>query len=268
MSLTLDETEPSTKQPTSPKRTMPEQPDISGDGRHVILCCDCEGTEEQLGRMFDAIQDAEVAANFFFVGETAETYPELVREISTFHQSESHTYSHPNLRKLTRGQQRQEILKGKEVVESVIGRPTHGFRAPMHHINLATVEILNEGGFAFDASRLYFRYNMGGVEELNPTWWREWMPLYGNVGISPRRAFSWFLKLSKWRRLSVLPAHPHYAGFDEKMAEAFNWYLRTAKDQGVQFWYADDYLAEFRGLKRPEWRPEFAHESPVPLKKA
>lgn len=268
MSLILEETEPLIER--APKRVprYPEQPEFSRDARHVILCCDCEGTEKQLGRLFNAIQDAEVAANFFFVGQTAEDYPELVREISDFHQTETHTYSHPNLRKLPKMAQRREILQGKEAVENTIGRPTHGFRAPMHHVNRDTVEILNEEGFTFDASRLYFRYNMRGVEELDPTWWREWMPLYGTLGISPRTAFSWFLKLTRWRRLSVLPAHPHYAGESDEMAEAFNWFLRTARAEGAQFWYIDDYLAEFRGVKRPHWRPRNAHKPPLLLKKA
>lgn len=232
---------------------MPPRSSRAGD---VILCCDCEGTRSQLTRVHRVLLRAQVPANFFFVGETARALPDLVREIARYHQVESHTETHPNLRKLSHEEQRREILGGKAAVEECIGRPTRGFRAPMHHVNRDTVRILNEEGFAFDASRLYFRYDMQGVEEIDPTWFREWMPLYEKVGMRPRTAFRFFRFLTRIKRTCVLPVHPHYSGKNPELARAFAWFLMDARRRGVRFWYIDDWLAEKRGTLRPPWGPE------------
>lgn len=211
-------------------------------GHHVILCCDCEGTQQQLSRIYRAIELASIDANFFWVGDTARGLAPLVREISTRHQAETHTNTHPNLRKLTHKQQRAEILDGKKAVEDCIGRATHGFRAPMHCVNRDTVRILNEEGFVFDASRLYFRYDMGRVIEIDPTWFREWMPLYETLGIKPRTAFEIFRMWTRVKRVSVLPIHPHYAGKSPELAKAFLWFMKDATARGVRFWKINDWL--------------------------
>jgi peptidoglycan/xylan/chitin deacetylase (PgdA/CDA1 family) len=222
--------------PVPPPRPIPP-------GRHVILCCDCEGNQRQLSRIYRAIEEAGVPANWFFVGQTVRLYPSLVREIASRHQTESHTMNHPNLRQLSRQRQRAEIMDGRRAVEDCIGRATTGFRAPMHHLNRDTVDILNEEGFRFDASRLYFRYDMRDVIEIDPTWFREWMPLYGQLGISPRRAFGFFRWLTTVRQLCVLPVHPHYSGLTREHVAGFRWFLKDAVARGVRFWSINDWLA-------------------------
>jgi peptidoglycan/xylan/chitin deacetylase (PgdA/CDA1 family) len=233
--------------------STPSTPAVRGKERHILLCCDCEGTREQLHRLWQAIERVGVAANFFFVGDTAREEPELVREIARCHQVESHTMHHDNLRRLDKAAQRRTILDGRRSVEEVIGRPTRGFRAPYHAYNRQTVEILNEEGFVFDASRLYYFYPMGRVHEVKPTWFREWMPLYGQLGITPRAAFGFFRSLVRLRRVSVLPAHPHYSGLNDTLASAFEEFLRWAKDRGAIFWPIDKWLYATRGVALPEW---------------
>ncbi|MEQ8820954.1 MAG: polysaccharide deacetylase family protein [Sumerlaeia bacterium] len=222
-------------------------------GHHCILCCDCEGTRQQIERIRGAIDGAGVPANWFFVGETVREYPDLIRAIAQTHQTESHTLTHPNLRTLDKTTQRREILGGKAAVEDCIGRPTRGFRAPMHCTNRDTVAILNEEGFVFDASRLYFRWDMGAVEEIDPTWFREWMPLYDTLRLRPRTAFGLFRFFTKAKKLSVLPVHPHYAGKSDELTEAFSWFLTDAVARGVHFWSLDRWLAETRGVPMPDW---------------
>jgi hypothetical protein len=225
------------------------------EGRpHIILCCDCEGTRAELERMWRVIERAGVAANFFFVGETARAFPDLVREIASGQQAESHTMHHENLRKLDKTAQRRAILDGRHAVEDVIQRPTRGFRAPYHCLDRKTVELLNEHRFVFDASRLYYRYlSLGRVHEIVPTWFREWMPTYGKLGIRPRTAFGIFRALVRWRRLCVLPAHPQYSGMSEGMARGFAEFLSWAKDLGAEFWPIDKWLHVTRGVALPDW---------------
>ncbi len=110
--------------------------------KHILLCCDCEGTREQLERLVGALERVGVAATFFFVGDTARDYPDLVRRVAATQQVESHTMHHENLRGLSKEDQRRAIVEGRRAVEDVIGRPTRGFRAPYHALNRRTIEIL------------------------------------------------------------------------------------------------------------------------------
>ena len=211
--------------------------------RHVVLMCDCEGTEEQIRRIQDVIEDEGVKATWFFVGETVRAFPRLIREIASRHQAESHTLTHRNLRNMTREQQRAEIMAGKHTLEGVIGRGTRGFSAPMNAINRDTSRVLNEEGFYFDTSRLYFRHiNMGKVHEIVPTWFREWMPLYEKLGLKPVTAYGLLTCLTRIFEPAVLPVHPHYSGKSDELAAAFRGFIVKAKARGHIFWDCDDLL--------------------------
>jgi len=235
-----------------PRRPTPAQ--ALSARKHVILCCDCEGTPRQLELLWRAIERANAPANFFFVGDTAREMPSLVREIASRHQSETHTMRHENLRKLGKRAQRETILSGKHAVEDVIQRPTRGFRAPYHAWNQTTADILNEEGFVFDASMLYYFPDRGNLHEVKPTWFREWMPLYRALGIGPEGCYRIFKGLVRMRRVSVLPAHPHYAAMNKSMARAFSDFLRWCRDdQGAVLWSIDAWLQATEGVRPPEW---------------
>jgi hypothetical protein len=225
--------------------------------RHVILCCDCEGSRDELSRLYEAIENAGIGANFFFVGDTAEAHSDLVQEIAGKHQSESHTMTHRNLRQLSYDEQRHEITRGRQCVETVIGRKTHGFRAPYHALNRDTVRILNEEGFLFDASMLYYHYSPGPLFELKPTWFREWMPLYGSLGLSAETTFGIFRGLVKMKRVSVLPAHPQYSGKDSTMAAAFQHFLEWCVREDAFFWPIDLWLQAHSRATAPAWSHQY-----------
>ncbi|MBN1478101.1 polysaccharide deacetylase family protein, partial [Candidatus Sumerlaeota bacterium] len=212
--------------------------------RTIILCADCEGTHRQLADVVECIDRLGIAVNFFFVGETARSNPEIVRHVAERHQVESHTMTHTPLRGLQPEAQHREIMEGKDQVEQIIGRPTHGFRAPCHAIDRRTVTILNDEGFIFDVSGLYYRYHMGNVIEIRPTWFREWMPLYGRLGITPRFAMRLFRLLFRLFNPLVIPLHPHYTALDSRHLRAFEEFVQWAYDRGGEFVLIRDWLAQ------------------------
>lgn len=214
----------------------------------IILCVDCEGTREQIVRIRDILHRHGVSANFFFTGETANAQPDLVREIASTHHVGSHTFSHANLRRLSKDKQRDEIVRGRDAVEAVISRETHGFRAPFHAINRDTVDILNEEGFRYDVSGLYYRYDMRDVVEVRPSWFREWTELYGWLRLPPR--FGWDILRGLFHLFNplVIPVHPHYAGRDNAFAAAMEGFLIFARRHSAQFLSIPEYL----DLARPE----------------
>jgi peptidoglycan/xylan/chitin deacetylase (PgdA/CDA1 family) len=212
--------------------------------KRIIVCADCEGTPDQLERLWRAVERHDIKVNFFFTGETALENGDLVREIARTQNVDSHTFSHPNLRALSKAGQRDEILRGKETVESVIGRETFGFRAPYHCINRDTVDLLNEEGFVYDLSGLYFRYHMREVIEIHPTWFREWVEIYGLLRLSPRFAWDIIKGLYKIFDPLVIPLHPHYSGRSDVFAAAMEEFMVYALERGAQFCFVPEYLRQ------------------------
>jgi peptidoglycan/xylan/chitin deacetylase (PgdA/CDA1 family) len=203
---------------------------------------DCEGTREQIERVRQVLDAHGVVASFFFTGETVNAERDLARQIARVHHVGSHTYSHANLRRLSKAGQRDEICRGREAVEHVIGRRTEGFRAPFHAIDKQTVDILNEEGFRYDVSGLYYRYDMRDVIEVTPSWFREWTELYGWLHLPPR--FGWDIVRGLFHVCDplVAPVHPHYAGRDEASADAFGDFLDFALRRSARFRSIPEYL--------------------------
>lgn len=212
--------------------------------KDIILCVDCEGNHDQLTRIWNIFQKQNVNANFFFVGETVLENKELVKEISLSQHIDSHTFSHANLRQLSKDKQRDEILKGKDTVEQIIGKKTYGFRAPFHAINQDTVDILNNEKFIYDLSVLYYRYNMRDVVEIYPCWFREWTELYEWLNFSPH--FAWHIIRGLFYMFDplVIPVHPHYSGKDDSFAAAMEEFIIFAKKRDARFLKIPDYLKE------------------------
>ncbi|MEO8377345.1 MAG: hypothetical protein ABI579_06715, partial [Candidatus Sumerlaeota bacterium] len=82
----------------------------------------------------------------------------------------------------------------------------------------------------------------GNVIELDPTWFREWMPLYESMNLKPRTAFGLFRFLSRCKNLCVLPVHPQYSGKNDALAEGLKWFINDAKARGAKFWRIDDWI--------------------------
>lgn len=208
----------------------------------ILLCADCEGTRDEIVRIWQVFAAHAVPANFFFTGETASAYPDLVREIARTHAVNSHTYSHANLRRLSKSKQRDEILKGRDAIETIIGGESRGFRAPFHAINRDTVEILNAEGFAYDVSGLYYRYDMGRVMEIRPSWFREWTEMYGWLHLPPRVGWDIPRLLFPAFNPLVLPVHPQYSGRDARFADALAQFIKFAGRRSSKFLTIPEHL--------------------------
>ncbi len=86
-------------------------------------------------QVLNVLKENGVPATFFVVGKNVERYPELVKRIvEEGHQLGNHTYSHPDLLKLDRGQIAAEVDKTQRLLFEITGRvpdimrPPHGFR--------------------------------------------------------------------------------------------------------------------------------------------
>jgi peptidoglycan-N-acetylglucosamine deacetylase len=72
-----------------------------------------------------------IRATFFLVGENAAEHPALVREIvGEGHHLANHTWTHPDLRRLSDSQIRDELERTSDVLQAAAGKPLTWFRAP------------------------------------------------------------------------------------------------------------------------------------------
>ncbi len=97
-----------------------------------------------------------VHGTFFILGDVAETYPELIREIhAAGHEIGVHGYYHRQVFKLTPDEFRTEVASAKRILEDLSGQPVLGHRAPafsiMPHTSWA-LDVLVDAGFRYDSS--------------------------------------------------------------------------------------------------------------------
>ncbi|MBJ6723650.1 XrtA system polysaccharide deacetylase [Geomesophilobacter sediminis] len=107
-------------------------------------------------RLLDIFDEYQARATFFILGWVAERLPSLVREIvARGHEIGSHGYGHELLFEIGIEKARQDIRRGRLVLEDVAGVPIRGYRAPSYSIterSLWGFDILAEEGFSFDSS--------------------------------------------------------------------------------------------------------------------
>ena len=107
-------------------------------------------------RLLDILDEADVRATFFVLGNVAEAHPELVREVARRgHEIGSHTHSHKLIFRLQPAAFRAEMERSHVDLQDLTGQPILGFRAPefsVGHMRHWSFEVLAELGFRYDSS--------------------------------------------------------------------------------------------------------------------
>ena len=97
-----------------------------------------------------------VKATFFILGEVAQSFPHLIKEIANEgHEIAVHGFYHRQIFKLSRDEFKKEISDAKKLLEDLSGQQVIGHRAPAFSINKDTqwaLEVLAELGFVYDSS--------------------------------------------------------------------------------------------------------------------
>lgn len=111
---------------------------------------------ENMNRFLEWLSDRSVRATCFVLGEVAETFPGLIREIADRgHELGVHGYYHRQVFKLDRESFRKEVGDAKRLIERISGQKIRGHRAPAFSIMPNTawaLEVLAEEGFVYDSS--------------------------------------------------------------------------------------------------------------------
>lgn len=112
--------------------------------------------EENTNRILDLLDGFSVKATFFVLGWVAERTPGLVREIlHRGHEIASHGYGHELVYQIGPERFREDIRRGRGILEDIAGVKVRGYRAPSYSItqkSLWALELLVQEGFCYDSS--------------------------------------------------------------------------------------------------------------------
>jgi len=107
-------------------------------------------------RLLGMLDEGGVRATFFVLGNVADAYPGLVREVvQRGHEIGSHTYSHEPIFRMEPAAFKADVERSLARLQDLAGEPVIGFRAPefsVGHLEHWCFEILAELGFRYDSS--------------------------------------------------------------------------------------------------------------------
>lgn len=125
--------------------------------------------EQNVSNILALLDRYNAKATFFVLGIVAESSPPLVKEIvSRGHEVASHGYQHNLIYDLTEEQFCSDLKRSKEILENILGKRIHGYRAPSWSItdeSLWALNVIRKLGFRYDSSIFPVKTFLYGVKE-------------------------------------------------------------------------------------------------------
>jgi len=117
---------------------------VNVDGPYIAMTFDDGPSGPNTPRLLDLAAKKHIKLTFFLIGENAARYPKLVqRELAEGHEVGNHTYTHPDLAKMSDDAVRSEIQKTQDAIISASGyrpilmRPPYGAMTPRQRLWVA-----------------------------------------------------------------------------------------------------------------------------------
>jgi polysaccharide deacetylase family sporulation protein PdaB len=103
----------------------------SKNNRNIALTFDDGPNAKYTPQILKILEQNNIRATFFLIGQHAQKYPELVKQIKLAgHEIGNHTYSHVRLTKVPSVKIKQELEKTRDIVLGITGENTYLFRPP------------------------------------------------------------------------------------------------------------------------------------------
>jgi len=125
------EKEPALKTPAPPKEPPISFNSVHVDGPYIAMTFDDGPSAALTPKLLDILAAHHIKATFFVLGEMVAEHPEiLARAAREGHEIASHSWSHPNLGKMSQEGVRSQLQRTDDVIKNATGaRPTL-FRPP------------------------------------------------------------------------------------------------------------------------------------------
>jgi len=144
-----EEPRPAQSLPRRRPIAMPGEIAHAAVSNKIALTFDAGASGVPTPAVLNALRASGLRVTFFITGKWAEQNPQLVKQIrQDGHEIGNHTYSHPDLRKLSDAEIREQLEKTDEVVTRITGRPCDPyFRPPYGARNKRVIRIAAEMGY-------------------------------------------------------------------------------------------------------------------------
>jgi peptidoglycan/xylan/chitin deacetylase (PgdA/CDA1 family) len=206
-------------------------------------------------RILDLLKREDVKTTFCVVGRTAERYPEAVEAIvEGGHEVAVHGYTHRGYNALGPEEEREGIVKTREILAEFTGEPPLGHRTPRWRPSKRTHGVLDELGFIWNSDHMGAEepfYNVidgkkSGLLEIPVAYNLDDWPFYFDWGTPVDEVVSvWRMEFdSRYRDGTVfcLTNHPQVTGRPSRMPtlEKLIGYVKGLPD--VEFMTVTDYV--------------------------
>jgi polysaccharide deacetylase family protein (PEP-CTERM system associated) len=129
---------------------------LQRDWLHMPDAKPAEAVSKNTRWYLQIFNEYNVKATFFILGEVAQSFPHLIKEIADEgHEIAVHGFYHRQIFKLSQDEFKKEVGDAKKLLEDLSGQQVIGHRAPAFSINKDTkwaLEVLAELGFNYDSS--------------------------------------------------------------------------------------------------------------------
>ncbi len=121
----------------------------SGTGKRVALTFDDGPHPRYTEKILDILEEYGVTATFFIIGVNAENYPDsLDKIIGSGCEIGNHTYSHPQIDKITADELYTEMKKCEDVLYEKTGQKPKLFRPPQGKIPSNLLNVSEKMGYS------------------------------------------------------------------------------------------------------------------------
>ncbi len=119
------------KSPTPPKEPAISFNSVHVDGPYIAMTFDDGPSAALTPKLLDLLAAHHIKATFFVLGELVAEYPEIVaRAAREGHEIASHSWSHPNLAKMSQESVRSQLQRTDDAIKSAIGKSPTLLRPP------------------------------------------------------------------------------------------------------------------------------------------
>ncbi|PYM01354.1 MAG: polysaccharide deacetylase family protein [Verrucomicrobia bacterium] len=160
--------------PPSPSPAKPKPPPIPEqkttvssvhvDGPYIALTFDDGPSEKLTPRLLDLLGQHHIHATFFVIGENVAQHPEILqRAVREGHEIGNHSWSHPNLAKMSDDAVRSQIKRTEEAITGAIGSRPVLLRPPYGSITPRQKHLIHDAGPNIVSSRILKETRPGSI---------------------------------------------------------------------------------------------------------
>lgn len=107
------------------------------DGQYIAMTFDDGPSAENTPRLLDMLKERGIKATFFLIGQNAAEHPEIVKRIlAEGHEIGNHSWTHPQLSKLSDDRVTDEIVKTQDAIHDASGYTPTLLRPPYGAVTL------------------------------------------------------------------------------------------------------------------------------------